>query len=347
MPARQLHSLLLLLSFLRPLLLLPFLPLITAQTQGNCFAAAEEIVTSRLDIIAANPRYANGHNGACYHAARGFDAVAAPYQAVAGCGALNTTAFNNVTNCADYHAAYVNFCEGFVNCSNAGRPSCCGDRLLVRGMVGYSAVDGSRSYMYAGWYDRDVPSRNGLADTYSQSNGNGILYLNPHLVRGLTWSIHTTHAMLRPPVAKDDMSCAWCSEPSDIVCPTGEYSFDPVVAAGFFGCYHDCKYVVSCGEPPHPPPPSPLPKPPPLPPFPPGFAPLPPGGMGDGSGGGLFGALGLGETGSMIVLIVIIILCVLFGFCLLCLLNNCRRRWKQTRHQVLPEPEHARISFED
>ena len=26
-----------------------------------------------------------------------------------------------------------------------------------------------------------------------------------------------------------------------------------------------------------------------------------------------------------------------------CMLNNCRRRWKQTRHQVLPEPERAHL----
>ena len=129
----------------------------------------------------------------------------APYRQVDGCEGLSIDAFANVANCDAYHAAYSHFCASYVNCSLAGAAHCCDQRLVVSGMEGFpTGLDGSVAYQYRGIYIKDAISRNGLADTYSQANGNGVIYVNPHLVDGNTWSIRALASLT--PVARADLS---------------------------------------------------------------------------------------------------------------------------------------------
>ena len=242
----------------------------------SCFDRVDVINTTRLTAIAANPRYSNAHDGACLRAARTetFAAFASEYQAVAGCSSLPLNLSHaNVTNCASYHAGLSDFCSQYQYCSMAGAPVCCEDRVLVQGMARYpTGVDGTAAYQYSGVYLRDRVSRTGLGDTFAQVGGTGVLYVNNHLVRGPEWSIHTTHSMRQPPLTKDSMACPSCNARvgQALPCPTGEYTLEQSFAEGFFGCYSECTYTVSCDSPPISPPPPrpPLPSPSPPPPTP-------------------------------------------------------------------------------
>jgi hypothetical protein len=152
-------------------------------TIGSCRTEAAAVNSSKLATIALNPRYQPALDGACMRDASAVDVT--PYEAVPGCANVsgaattppraNATLFSNVTSCQELYAAWVALCDGFAACSAAAAPPCCGERLLVRGMEAYpNTLDGSDAYQYRGIFLRDAVSRNGLADTWTQENGNGV-----------------------------------------------------------------------------------------------------------------------------------------------------------------------------